>query len=146
MGELGHDGPCYGKEAVLLGESSPQSQKDGDMYAHSCLTLCNRTGCNLSGSTVHGIFQASILELVTISYATGSSWPKDWNFISSIPCICRPILYHCAIWEPERTYFKYSHWLYNKVTFLNLRKGSLTSESNTVSINCSYTDWLLICT
>ena len=71
MGELGHDGPCYGKEAVLLGESSPQSQKDGDMYAHSCLTLCNPTGCNLSGSTVHGIFQASILERVAISFSVG---------------------------------------------------------------------------
>ena len=73
MGELGHDGPCYGKEAVLLGESGPQSQTYGDMYAHSCLTVCNPMDCNLSGSSVHGIFQASILELVTISYARGSS-------------------------------------------------------------------------
>ena len=69
MGELGHDGPCYGKEAVLLGESGPQSQKDGDKYAHSCLTVCNPMDCNLSGSSVHGIFQASILEWVAILFS-----------------------------------------------------------------------------
>ena len=27
----------------------------------SCLTLCNPMGCNLPGSSVHGIFQARIL-------------------------------------------------------------------------------------
>ena len=29
-----------------------------------------------SGSSVHGIFQARIQELVVISYSTGSSWPR----------------------------------------------------------------------
>ena len=73
MGELGHDGPCYGKEAVLLGQSGPQSQTDGDMYAHSCLTVCNPMDCNPPGSTVHGIIQARILEWVAIPLRGGSS-------------------------------------------------------------------------
>ena len=30
--------------------------------AQSCLTLCNPMDCSLSGSSVHGIFQAKILE------------------------------------------------------------------------------------
>ena len=35
--------------------------------AKSCPTLCHPMDCSLQGSSVHGIFQASILEWVTIS-------------------------------------------------------------------------------
>ena len=33
--------------------------------------------CSLSGSSVHGIFQARILEWVAIPFSRGSSWPRD---------------------------------------------------------------------
>ena len=32
------------------------------MCAQLCTTLCDPMDCNLSGSSVHGIFQAGILE------------------------------------------------------------------------------------
>ena len=32
----------------------------------SCLTLCNPVDCSLPGSSVHGIFQASVLEWVPL--------------------------------------------------------------------------------
>ena len=32
--------------------------------------------CSLSGSSVHGIFQARLLEWVAISFSRGSSWPR----------------------------------------------------------------------
>ena len=35
--------------------------------AQSCLTLCGPMDCSLSGSSVHGIFQASIVEWGAIS-------------------------------------------------------------------------------
>ena len=35
--------------------------------AQSCLTLCSPMDCSLPGSSVHGIFQARILEWVVIS-------------------------------------------------------------------------------
>ena len=35
-------------------------------HAQSCLTLCDLMVCSLSGSSVHGIFQARILEWVAI--------------------------------------------------------------------------------
>ena len=41
------------------------------LVAQSCLTLCNRMDCNPSGSSVHGIFQARILEWVAISFSRG---------------------------------------------------------------------------
>ena len=44
------------------------------------------------GSSVHGIFQARIMEWVVISYSRGSSWPRDWTCISCISCVGRRIL------------------------------------------------------
>ena len=38
--------------------------------AQSCPTLCHPMDCILPGSSVHGIFQAGILEWVTSSYAS----------------------------------------------------------------------------
>ena len=56
-------------------------------------------GGSESYSSVHGIFQARILDWVAISYSRGSSWPRDWTQVSSISCIGRQILYHWATWE-----------------------------------------------
>ena len=36
------------------------------------------------GSSVHGISQARILEWVAISFSRGSSWPRNWTYISCI--------------------------------------------------------------
>ena len=43
------------------------------------------------GSSVYGIFQARILEWVSISFSRGSSQARDWTHIS---CLGRRILYH----------------------------------------------------
>ena len=37
--------------------------------AQSCPTLCNPKDCSLPGSSVHGIFQARVLEWVAISFS-----------------------------------------------------------------------------
>ena len=50
----------------------------------SCPTLCNPMACSLPGFLVHGIFQARILEWVTISFSRRSSWPRNWTCVSSI--------------------------------------------------------------
>ena len=62
--------------------------------AQSCLTLCNPMGCRPSGSSVHGIFQARIVQWVAISYSKGSSQPRDRTHISCISWTGRQILYH----------------------------------------------------
>ena len=67
--------------------------------AQSCPTLCNPIDCSLPGPSVHGLFQARILEWVVISYSRGSSPPRDRTPISGTTCISRHILYHCATWE-----------------------------------------------
>ena len=44
--------------------------------------------CSLPGSSVHGIFQARVLEWVAISFSRGSSWPRDWIWVSRIAGRC----------------------------------------------------------
>ena len=41
--------------------------------AQSCPTLCDPMDCSPPGSSVHGIFQARVLECVAISFSRGSS-------------------------------------------------------------------------
>ena len=45
--------------------------------AQSCPILCDPMDCSLPGSSIHGIFQARVLEWVAISFARGSSRPRD---------------------------------------------------------------------
>ena len=91
--------------------SSPQqtwkTNEGGKSNLHVCvrsvtqsyLSLCDPTDCSPSGSPIHGIFQARILEWVAISYSRGSSCPRDWTQVSCISGFGRWILYHCTIWE-----------------------------------------------
>ena len=40
--------------------------------------------CSLPGSSVHGIFQATVLEWIAISFSRGSSRPRDRTQVSLI--------------------------------------------------------------
>ena len=68
------------------------------MCVLSC-SVCNPMDCCPPDSSVHGIFQARILEWVAIFFSRGSSQPRDWTCVSKVSCIGRQILYHWATWE-----------------------------------------------
>ena len=59
--------------------------------AQSCLTFCDPC------FSVHGIFQARVLERVAISFSRRSSQPRRRTFCVS--CIGRQVLHHCTTWE-----------------------------------------------
>ena len=65
----------------------------------ACQTLCSPLDCSLPRSSVHGIFQARILEWAVTSSSRGSSQPKDRTWSSCISCTGRWILYCWATWE-----------------------------------------------
>ena len=46
------------------------------LVTQSCPTLCHPMDCSPPGSSVHGIFQARILEWVDIPFSRGSSQPR----------------------------------------------------------------------
>ena len=43
--------------------------KSESEIAQSCLTLSDPMDCNLPGSSIHGIFQARVLEWVAIAFS-----------------------------------------------------------------------------
>ena len=53
-----------------LSKAPPPSESK---VVQSCPTLCSPMDCSLPGSSVHGIFQARVLEWVAISFSRGSS-------------------------------------------------------------------------
>ena len=64
------------------------------LAAQLCPIFCNAMDCSPPGSSIHGIFQARILQRVAVSYPRGSSQPRDRTHVSCISCIGRWILYH----------------------------------------------------
>ena len=88
-------GSKLGKEYVKAVYCHPaylpymQSESESESeVAQLCLTLCDPMDGNLSGSVVHGIFQARILEWAAISFSRGSSQPRDQNRVSCIVDRC----------------------------------------------------------
>ena len=61
--------------------SHTQEKKESEV-AQLCPTLCNPMDYSLPGSSVHGIFQARVLEWVAISFSRVSSRPRDRTQVS----------------------------------------------------------------
>ena len=80
-GGLGHATP----DSVCLYPSLQTANvlgKELHSLTESCPTFCSHTACSLAGSSVHGLFQARILEQVAISYSRGCSRPRDRTLVS----------------------------------------------------------------
>ena len=78
-GDLPHPGiksVSFGSPALVGGflttsatwEACLVTRKSESEVAQSCLTLCDHLDCSLPGSSIHGIFQARVLEWVAISF------------------------------------------------------------------------------
>ena len=70
----------------------------GILCAQSCPTLCIPLDCSPLSSSVHGIFQARVLEQVAISYSKASLQPRDQTWVSYTG---RQILYLWATRESQ---------------------------------------------
>ena len=66
-----------------------------------CPTLCNPIDCSPPGSSVHGIFQARILEWVVMPFSRVSSWPRGQTQVS---CIVRRFFTIWATREAQITH------------------------------------------
>ena len=75
---------------MYLNSSKSESES---AFAQSCPTFCDPTDCSLAGSSVHGSFQAGVLEWVTTSISRGS-----WISQGSNPDFphCRQMLYRLS--------------------------------------------------
>ena len=74
----------HGESSLALGDNlegwkGREAQEGGDIYIYiyiyyakslqSCPTLCDPMDCSLPGSSVHGIFQARVLEWGAIAFS-----------------------------------------------------------------------------
>ena len=79
---------CNEDSRLLQLEKTACSNEDpspgASEVAQSCPTLCNPMGCSLPRSSIHGIFQARVLEWIAISFSRGSSRPRDRTRVSCI--------------------------------------------------------------
>ena len=64
-----------------------------------CLTLCDPMDCSLPGSSVHGVFQARVLEWVAMPSSRGSSQPRGQTHISLCLCIAGKFFTTRVTWE-----------------------------------------------
>ena len=65
--------------------------KSESEVAQSCPTLSDPMDCSLSGSSVHGIFQARVLEWVVIAFSK-QSWSVQFSSVAqSCPTLCNPM-------------------------------------------------------
>ena len=79
---------------AVHGVSKSQTQlRDWTELNWSCVwLLCDPMEYSSPASSLHGIFQARILDWVLIPFSRGSSWPRDWTCVS---CTGRQVLYYC---------------------------------------------------
>ena len=80
---------------ISSGNPSSQLPRVSEV-AQLCLTLCDPMDYSLPGSSVYGMFQEIILELVAISFSRGSFRARDWTQVS---CIAGRLFIIWAIWE-----------------------------------------------
>ena len=87
----------------LCNFSSPRILQMHLFFQCFYLTLMN---CSPPGSSDNGILQARILAWVAIPFSRGSSWPRDWTWVSCLAGVMRA---HCivqgtlfsALWWPK---------------------------------------------
>ena len=71
--------------------------KSESEVAQSCLTLSDPMDCSLPGSSIHGIFQARVLEWGAIAFSDSTLWGSIISFLGvtsfypfeeNLPAIC----------------------------------------------------------
>ena len=75
-------------EEILRNFSRLMETKSKKVKSLSRVQLCNPVDCSPPGSSIHGIFQAKVLEWVAISFSRGSSWPRNQTEVSCIAGRC----------------------------------------------------------
>ena len=72
--------------------------KSESEVAQSCLTLSDPMNCSLPGSSIHGIFQARVLEWGAIAFSVvqtpGITYKGHWSilpFTLSVSLCCEPL-------------------------------------------------------
>ena len=97
------DGDCSHeiKRRSLLGRKVMTNLKVKSEVVPSCPTLRDPMDCSLSGSSIHGIFQARVLELIAILKSRDITLPTN---VCLVKAIVFPVVMHgCESWTIKKT-------------------------------------------
>ena len=64
---------CLIAQLVKNPPAMQEKERKESAVTQSCLTVCDPVDCSPPGSSIHGIFQARVLEWIAISLSRGSS-------------------------------------------------------------------------
>ena len=84
---------------IYMNAFMTEREKRESEVIQSCSTLCNLLDCSLPSSSIHGIFQARVLEWVVISFSRGSLWRMDRTWVSRIAGRC------FNLWATREVYY-----------------------------------------
>ena len=90
----------------------------------SRVRLCDPMDCSLQGSSVHGVFQARVLDWVAISFSRGSSQLRDRTWVSHIA------RRHFTVWATREA-----------LKTCGNKEATLTSSSSTLAQDLSQKIW-----
>ena len=133
-----------------------QSKTSGPTYISTCVcsvtqlcpTLCDPMDCSPSGSTVHGISQARILEWVAISFSRGSSRPSNQTRTSSfISCIAGRFLTTepPAVQLPSCVRLSATPWTAARQAFLFITNSQSLLKLMSIELVMPFNHLLLCC-
>ena len=125
-------------ENYTLWECDTEIWSEESEVAQSRPSLWDPMDWVLPGSSVHGIFQAIVLEWIAISFSRASSWPRDQTQVSRI------VGRHFTVWatrELSKGYWKNGTIdLFNArlpQTF-NLKKNAVSAKNNKTKYAYTY--------
>ena len=118
---------------VLEAGRSDFNWKKESEVAQLCPTLCDPMDCSLPASSVHGIFQARILEWGAISFSRRSSWPRDWIWVSRIIGRCFTVS-ATRDWTHPNQVIRSHHWDFQQLLDTCLLRACWDAPSSITSV------------
>ena len=95
-----------------------------DLFAQTCLTLCDPVEGSLPGFSSRGTFYTRILEWVVIFSSRASSWPRNLTHVSWVSCNAGGFFTHWVIGETYSIYKRtFTYWK----TFISISHFATTS-------------------
>ena len=126
----------------LRRNSSVDSKYKGKREAAQlCPTLCNPMDSSPPGSSVHGIFQARVLEWVAIAFSRGFSPPRNRTWVSCIIGRCFTVW---ATREVNSRYAAAAKWLQSCPTLCDPIDGSPPGSSVPGILQARTLEWVAI--
>ena len=105
VGEDSWESPLDSKELKPINPKGHEKVLESEI-TQTYPTLCDPIDCSSPGSSIHGIFQAIVLEWVAISFSRGSSRSRDQTQVSRI------VDRHFTIWNTKEVYQGHQPWIF----------------------------------